>query len=375
MAAASQTSDNNFNDLWKYSAGEWTWIGGSNGYNQAGIYGSQGVAAPGNVPGARSSTASWKDGSGKLWLFGGLGLDSTGSSQLLNDLWNYNAGEWTWVSGESVALPNQPGIYGTQGTAALGNIPGARSGAVSWTDAAGNFWLFGGLGWDSTGKIGNLNDLWRYSAGEWAWMAGANVVNQPGTYGTQGTSALSNTPGARLEAVGWTDSAGSLWLFGGTSGQQTFQPMNDLWKYSGGQWTWIGGSQVPYQPGVYGTQGNPSLTNIPGARVSALAWVDMAGNMWLFGGNGYDSTDHLDLLNDLWKYSAGQWTWVRGSNLASQVGTYETLGAAAATSTPGARFQAAGWTDASGSLWLFGGAGYAAGGGLSFLNDLWKYQP
>ena len=101
----------------------------------------------------------------------------------------------------------------------------------------------------------------------------------------------------------------------------------------------------------------------------------MAGNMWLFGGNGYDSTGHLDLLNDLWKYTAGQWTWVTGSNLASQTGTYGTLGAAAGTSTPGARFQAAGWTGASGSLWLFGGAGYAAGGGLSFLNDLWKYQP
>src|SRR5262249_40993227 len=154
---------------------------------------------------------SWKDVSGKLWLFGGLGLDSTGRSELLNDLWNYNAGEWSWVGGENVALQNQPGIYGTQGTAALGNIPGARSRAVSWTDAAGNFWLFGGLGWDSTGTYGNLNDLWRYSGGEWAWMAGANVVNQPGAYGAQRTSALSNTPGARLEAVGWTDSAGSLW--------------------------------------------------------------------------------------------------------------------------------------------------------------------
>jgi hypothetical protein len=57
---------------------------------------------------------------------------------------------------------NQEGKYGTQGTAAASNIPGARDVAVAWTDAAGNFWFFGGYGYDSAGTAGLLNDLWKY---------------------------------------------------------------------------------------------------------------------------------------------------------------------------------------------------------------------
>ena len=70
------------------------------------------------------------------------------------------------MGGPSVVLQNQPGIYGTEGTAAPGNIPGVRANAVSWTDGSGNFWLFGGTGWDSAGNLGNLNDLWKFSGGE-----------------------------------------------------------------------------------------------------------------------------------------------------------------------------------------------------------------
>jgi hypothetical protein len=54
------------------------------------------------------------------------------------------------------------GVYGTLGTAAAGNIPGSRDAAVTWTDSSGNFWLFGGWGYDSTGTVGDLNDLWEY---------------------------------------------------------------------------------------------------------------------------------------------------------------------------------------------------------------------
>ena len=34
---------------------------------------------------------------------------------------------------------------------------------------------------------------------EWAWVSGANYINQGGTYGTQGTAAAGNIPGARDE--------------------------------------------------------------------------------------------------------------------------------------------------------------------------------
>ena len=49
--------------------------------------------------------------------------------------------------------------------ASASNVPGARGSqgiAVTWTDSSGNFWLFGGDGYDSTGAWAELNDLWRY---------------------------------------------------------------------------------------------------------------------------------------------------------------------------------------------------------------------
>jgi N-acetylneuraminic acid mutarotase len=65
---------------------------------------------------------------------------------------------------------NQAGVYGTNGMAAAANKPGARVSSVSWTDASGHLWLFGGYGY-ATSTLGTLNDLWKYnsSTGEWMW--------------------------------------------------------------------------------------------------------------------------------------------------------------------------------------------------------------
>ena len=288
------------NDLWKYSGGEWTWMSGSNLVYQAGTYGTQGTAAPDNTPGAREGAATWTDTTGDFWLFGGWGIDSTGTYGFFNDLWKYSGDRWTWMSGPN--LINQPGTYGTQGTVAAGNIPGARAYAA-WTDASGNVWLFGGKGLDSTGAWGFLNDLWKYSGGQWTWMSGSNLVNQPGSYGTQGTPALSNVPASRNGGVAWSDAAGNFWLFGG-QGRDPSGPyvrLNDFWRYSGGQWTWMKGSNLSNQPGTWGTQGTPAPDNTPSARQYAVGWKDQNGNFWLFSGDAIASDGRL-LPNDLWKY-------------------------------------------------------------------------
>jgi N-acetylneuraminic acid mutarotase len=357
---------------------EWTWMGGSNLIQQKGTYGTEGTAAPSNIPGGRIAGGGVIAGTGAnvaVWLFGGQGLDSAGTQGLLNDLWKYSAGEWTWTTGSN--LVGQKGTYGTQGTAAASNVPGARLYPTTWTDANGNFWLFGGQGLDSTGTSAFLNDLWEYSAGQWTWIGGSNVGDQKGTYGTQGTAAPSNIPGARTEAIHWTDAAGNIWLFGGigTDSTGTNGDLNDLWKYSAGEWTWMDGSNVVNQKGTYGTQGIAGASNTPGARYDAITWTDAAGNLWLFGGFGYDSAGTTGDLNDLWKYGGGQWTWMGGSNVVNQKGIYGTQGTAAASNVPGAREGGMHWTDTSGNFWLFGGTGYdSAGTGGGVLNDLWKYS-
>jgi len=363
--------------------GQWIWEAGLDAVNAAGVYGTQGAASVSNLPGARYSASSWIDSSGNLWLFGGVGCDSTGSVGKLDDLWRYSPStkEWTWINGANA--DDAAGVYGTLGTASAGNVPGARYAASSWIDSSGNLWLFGGYGYDSTGGVGNLNDLWRYvpSTGQWTWISGGKAHNIAGVYGTQATASASNVPGARYAANSWIDSSGNLWLFGGYGYDSTSSvgKLNDLWRYtpSSGQWTWIGGEDVVNVGGVYGSLGIVAAANAPGARQAASSWIDSSGNFWLFGGVGYDSTGAVGNLNDLWEYSpsTNEWTWLSGANLANATGVYGTKGAASVGNVLGARDTISSWIDSSGNLWLFGGYGYDANGDLGYLNDLWQYNP
>jgi len=366
------------------------------------------------APQARLGAATWTDSSGNLWLFGGK---STGAL-FLNDLWkldtsafngaNYTTTEGTWSHVAGSSSPDQPGTY-TGGTLS----PGARVNPVSWTDASGNFWLFGGLGYDGSGNIGYLNDLWEYTGGHWVWVSGGstNLANQNGVYGTPGTAAASNIPGGRHEAVGWADANGNLWLYGGEGEDSvgtTNGILNDLWMYSitNNQWTFVMGSTTANQTGEYGLQplvGPPDTTGaagtagltggtagtLPGSRWGASGWTDAGGNLWLYGGWGLDSTatNGNGALNDLWVYTpnttAGQpgtWTWVKGSNTGSDNGQYGTLTRPYLTYyvwTPGGRSNGTRWVDSLGQLWLFGGEGYDSTSttGNGYLNDLWRYVP
>jgi N-acetylneuraminic acid mutarotase len=207
--------------------------------------------------------------------------------------------------------------------------------------------------------------------------------NQIGIYGTQGTPAAGNIPGSRWGATARMDAAGNVWLFAGYGYGSTIPAaplsptglLNDLWKLDAGtgQWTWVSGSNTINPSGSYGVKGTPALTNVPGPRQAHISWIDGSGNFWLFGGFDLDSTGSQAALNDLWEFSAGQWTWVSGANVANQTGVYGAQGVAAATNVPGARWSSAAWADASGSLWLFGGQGYDSTGNGS-LSDVWKYD-
>jgi N-acetylneuraminic acid mutarotase len=374
-------NDSSLNDLWRYDPTtlEWTWVSGSVTVNQAGIYGTQGIADPSNVPGARDFAVSWIDSSSKLWLFGGFGYDSVGNYSHLNDLWKYDMLEWTWVSGSNAV--GQAGIYGTKGTADPSNVPGARGGAASWLDSQGKLWLFGGKGHDSAGYTGELNDLWMYdpTTFEWTWVSGSSSVDQTGIYGTQGTADPSNVPGGTYAAVSWLDSQGKLWLFGGYGYDSAgnYGILNNLWKYDPTilEWTWVSGSSSADQPGIYGTKGTADPSSVPGARYRAISWLDSQGKLWLFGGTGYDSAGNGGYLNDLWEYDPAtlEWTWVSGSDTLGQAGTYGTKGTADPLNVPGAREMSVSWIDSGGKLWLFGGNGFDLAGNFGCLNDLWQY--
>lgn len=429
------TLDAPMNDLWvcvmSFDICQWQLVGGYDptkaGSTTVGAEiiadaqheGQGGVWSSPGTPWSRLGAATWTDNAGNLWMFGGSAIPG-----FLNDLWEFdistftpldptsyttNTGQWNWFGGASGF--DQAGTY-TGGTP----VPGARVNAVSWKDSSGNFWLFGGYGYDGatpTPTLGFLNDLWEYNTTThtWVFVSGSKVANQNGVYGTQGTAASTNAPGGRQEAVGWTDANGNLWLFGGEgedSAGTTNGILNDLWVYNiaTNKWTYVMGASTANQTGVYGLQplvgppntigaaGTVGLTGgtagtLPGSRWGASGWVDQGGNFWLFGGWGLDSTgtNGNGALNDLWVYTpnatAGQpgtWTWIKGSNTGSDNGIYGDETRPYKTYeiwTPGGRSNATHWVDGNGQLWLFGGEGYDSTSttGNGYLNDMWRYLP
>jgi N-acetylneuraminic acid mutarotase len=352
---------------------QWTWIKGSTTNNANGLYGTKGVAAYSNTPGARDVMAKWTDDNGNIWVFGGRGYAQSGGEGLLNDLWKWDGTNWTWIHGSAAA--NQPGSYGTKGVASAANIPGARRGAMAWKDNNGNFWLFGGSGYDQNGNSNVLNDLWKWDGTNWTWVSGSSQVNAVAAYGTKNVAAATNVPGAREYGASWTDNDGNLLLFGGDGFDAfgSYGYLNDLWKWDGTNWTWISGSSSLNQRAVYGTKNTTASGNLPGSRSYMMCWKDTSGNLLLFGGGGY-ATAGYGWMNDVWKWDGSNWTWISGSNVVDQPSVYGSQGVAAATNIPGSRYYGTVIRDANGNVFLFGGYGYSQNNGSGYLNDFWKWD-
>jgi len=414
---------------------DWTWIDGTKtaAYDTKPQYGSFPTTAPTtipnpftNTPGNRLGGAGWTDKNGNLWLFGGEGFELSGNTSpsnyagVMSDMWvcemiGGDFCQWQLVGGYDPTVSGKTTvgaliIAAAQSGVGYGSVPFPRWGAATWTDASGNFLMFGG---NDGGQL--VNDFWSYdpsaalsagvtlAEGVWTSKSGASVVGQnvAGVYtGTQ-------YPGSRVSPVIFKDNTGLIWMFGGYGYDKngTVGFLNDLWNFNGTTWTYVVGSQTANPIGVYGTQGTAASSNFPGGRHLSAGWADASGNLFVFGGEGYDSTGLVTgILNDLWMYNiaSNEWTWVTGSNVMNQTGSYElqpmigpistksaagTCGLATGTSLcppvnptgsePGSRWGASYWTDAGGNFWLFGGWGLDSTGtnGNGALNDLWVYTP
>lgn len=304
------------NDLWKFdpSTGTWTWVSGATTISANGVY-----SGTTPSPGARFGASTWF-ANGSLWLFGGAGMDGSGRSGNLNDLWKYDvaSGDWTFVTGSQ----NVSGSAGPSCASAgsSGSVPSARQNASAWVDGQGDLWLFGGA-WTGSTSPGSTpggsttvvtalyDDLWEYVPGSGTWYC---------------WPATASTPAARYLASSWGDAAGNFWMFGGEGvlggGGSSSSPgyFGDLWKLipptsSAGSPTWFrvsgasgscgaSGGSSQCAAGVYGTMGVTASSSLPGARFSASAWA-LNGSLWLFGGSGFDSTGALGNLNDLWQFT------------------------------------------------------------------------
>lgn len=145
----------------------------------------------------------------------------------------------------------------------------------------------------------------------------------------------------------------------------------NCWQFCHGQqgmWTWVNGTSVGNQNGVYGIQGVADPNNTPPGTYEATEWTDHDGNFWMFGGSLNSNT----IYADLWKYNPNNnmWTWVKGNGIANDAGDYGIMGVASPSNRPPAMsYGSASWVDSKGDLWMYGGLVVGC-----VRNHLWKYN-
>ncbi len=291
-----------FHSTSRAQSGRWVWLKGDSSLYNYGNFGAIGVPDPANNAPYFSGYGHWTDLQGNFWCMA------------YNGLWKYDplANAWTFVhpSGSN-------GVYGTQGLPSPLNFPPGLNAPICWTDADGDFWLFGGT--NSSGF--SLDALWRYQVAtdEWTWMKGYPGVTPgitgepPAVYGTRHVEDVANTPGSKSGSGDYSDwvIGNNLWLFGGGASVGYLSLKNDLWRYNKAtnNWAWEAGEQGLNGTGSYGVRGIAGTANVPPARNSAAGWSDGLQRLFLYSGSTYNSP-----FNDLWQYDiqAGLWTWLDG---------------------------------------------------------------
>lgn len=358
-------------DLWKWDGRYWTWIAGDSIAKSSPYYGVKGIPAASNTPGAlQNATCAYRDG--KLFLFGGIGIDKDGDTGYLNNLWSWDGSTWTWLSGD--AEVHTSGTLGVKGQISPLAIPRSRYRSSSIIDEKGNFWLYGGHGQFSPNTSGEIDELWMWDGENWIWMSGSGKPSQLADYGTMNVTRPSNSPGGRGDVNIWFNNEGRLQIFAGEVTTEAGLPRKyyaDVWEWDGEYWTWISGDTT-YNFSRHNTLYTYDSTNRIGHRRGACHWQDHQGNVWVFGGFGWG--DHSNgMLNDLWKWDGSRWYWMGGGKEAGDMWHYGEKGVASEKNWPKARTDASFWMDENYQFWLYGGTNTSAAS--SIYGDLWKIAP
>lgn len=312
------------NDLWKYdvSADSWSWVKGSDTQNAISTKGTLGVAATANTPGGRMQSVVWQNSAGEVFLFGGLGISSSGSLGRMNDFWKWDGTDWTWIAGTD-ALNNQGALSASPSSPDAGNYPSARSAACFWGDDNG-FYMYGGQG-ASSGGFGYLDQLWFYeaSSGHWALLSGSTTSKDVlASYGEATDNDASVSPGNLRSAMMWSDGS-DVYLFGGVRWNgSSYLGNNNLWHWDGNEWAWLkGGRDNSYNTMIEsaGQEFEESFEYLPSAKESSVYWSN--GNaFYLFGGLSL-ANGSSQRLSDLWVLEEGNsWNgsaWSKGSPVSS----------------------------------------------------------
>ena len=411
-------------------------------------------------PGSRAGATWWTNESGTVWMFGGQGFDDkpTNDPRMLNDLWEFQTSKQTWKlvddagpantetdSNNKGPLPKPRKFAASCGVQSLAfvvfggedgkgqvfsdtwvydvpqsewlvlhfapklPVPPGRKDMAYWC-THGKLIIFGGL--DSHGN--SFDDMWEFSLSALIWRRIA-----------QNQGDVNNTlsaPVGRGGATTWMAHNMSLYMASGYRQAPGMKNrtigLGDMWVYMYKRHTWkllcdcnarnsdnasvarTNGEVFRGTTGViYGTLGEPHPRNCPGARRHASPWVDIHGDLWLFGGEllqfipksnlstlpatftslvaeTHGIYGSLLLLADLWKFEIekSQWVWMGGAKCGQVGPVYGTFYQPSSTNHPSSRSQTITWAG-KGTMFLYGGIGLDARNKIVFLNDVWLMLP
>eukprot|EP00041_Stephanoeca_diplocostata_P026905 m.733636 g.733636 ORF g.733636 m.733636 type:complete len:500 (+) comp23073_c0_seq1:141-1640(+) len=325
-------------------ASEWEWIAG----NSTG-------ACPNNfeLPGARIGAHTWlvsstSEDTDMLYLFGGWGLDPSGTPAFLNDLWSFNLVtlEWKFLTGS---------IDGNKG--GTNHTPAARYYGVTWIekrDASSSstqmpaqertavrdtqLWLWSGQGSAMDGDDNGiyLRDTWSYNVADGTWTQhyfNRHKLNKSSPTRVSNESSrlpvgTSLAPIARKWSNFWSDNVDSMWVFSGVNDEEHgFGLFNDLWHFNSTTTAWTKLYEYKNITGIYD---GPVALRRPGAREGAYT-AFAEGKLCLFGGLGVGaSTSDRDFgtFQDVWCFDlhTHTWTMLAGSRLPDQPPSYGAKG-------------------------------------------------
>ena len=120
--------------------------------------------------------------------------------------------------------------------------------------------------------------------------------------------------------------------------------------------------------GIVGT-----FNDLPDGGVVAMAFN---GVIYYFQVDYAGATGNDLTLTSFTPAATPAWRWTAGPNKRNNAANFGALNVAAATNNPGGRQGAMNWRGTDGSLWMFGGYGYATAvtNPPNGLNDLWQYN-
>lgn len=246
-------------------------------------------------PIGRYGSMSWKIGD-KLFILGGITIDSFVKRSNLNDFWVYKLLENTWQKiSESATHTNDKFIYNDALKERKYTQPSFESDGITWVYDEKLYYYVS----VENKEYLNNSQLWEYDPFLNLWdLVAVNRTN----YNQEGSAI---NPGFRKSSTIWVEKE-NIYLFGGFSydSKSDYGICDDTWKLDMKSLTWekLSGNQFSTSYANLDFENDNPQYRTPGARIGSAGISIQNSKHFLIGGL---TADHKDLKyrNDVWLLS------------------------------------------------------------------------